>query len=77
MDYTTGWDDEYDIGGVYKPFTKDYLRQTVWSMRVNRIAIVRHQKVYVTFIIARSVAISKLDLETRQQLYSLLDFNTA
>ena len=68
MHYATGWGDEYDIGGFNTSFTKDYLSQTVWKMPVNRIAIVRHQKVYVTFFIARSVAVFKLDLETRQHL---------
>ena len=66
MGYTTGWDDEYDIGKVNTSFTKDYLNQTVWNLPVNRIAIVRHQKVFVIFSIARSVAVSQPDLETRQ-----------
>ena len=74
MDYTTGWDDEYDIGSVNTSFTKDYLSQTVWSMPVNWIAIVRHQKVYVTFFIARSVEISEPDLKTGPRLESLLVF---
>ena len=65
MDYTTGWDDEYDIGSVNTSFTKDYLSQKVWSMPINRIAIVRHQKVYMTFFIDRSVKISEPDLKMR------------
>lgn len=47
MDYTTGWDDGYNIGNVDTAFTKDYLNQTVWIKPVNRIAIVRHQKVFI------------------------------
>ena len=47
MDYTTGWDDDYDIGSVEKAFTKDYLNKTVWNMSVNSIAIVRHQRVCI------------------------------
>lgn len=42
MDYTTGWDDDYDIGSVKTAFTKGYLNKTVWSMLVNSIAIARH-----------------------------------
>lgn len=45
MSYETGWDDGNDIGHKATALTKDYLSSTVWNMPVNRIAIVRHQKV--------------------------------
>lgn len=45
MSYETGWDDGNDIGNKATSLTKDYLSSTVWNMPVNRIAIVRHQKV--------------------------------
>lgn len=51
MDYTTGWDDEDDIGNVNTSFTKDYLNVTIWRKPVNRISIVRHQKVYVIILL--------------------------
>ena len=51
MDYTTGWDDEDCIGNVNTSFTKDYLNVTIWRKPVNRISIVRHQKVYVIFLL--------------------------
>lgn len=47
MDCTTSWDDEDDIERVNKSFTKGYLNVEIWRKPVNRIAIVRHQKVYV------------------------------
>ena len=45
MDYTTGWDDKYDIGNTSTALLEDYLSQEVWNMPTNSIAIVRHQKV--------------------------------
>ena len=45
MDYTTGWDDHYDIGNTNTALLEDYVSQEVWNMPVNSIAIVRHQKV--------------------------------
>ena len=45
MDYTTGWDDNYDIGNTSTALFKDYLSKEVWNIPVNRIAIARHQKV--------------------------------
>ena len=45
MDYTTGWDDNYDIGNTSTALLEDYLSQEVWNMPTNSIAIVRHQKV--------------------------------
>ena len=45
MDYTTGWHVGDSIGNDNTAFTKDYLNKTVWGKPVNRIAIVRHQKV--------------------------------
>ena len=51
MDYTTGWDDEDNIGNVNTSFTKDYLNVTIWGKPVNRISIVRHQKVCVIFLL--------------------------
>lgn len=51
MDYTTGWDYEDDIGNVNTSFTKDYLNVTIWRKPVNRISIVRHQKVYVIILL--------------------------
>ena len=45
MDYSTGWHEGHNIGNVSTAFTKDYLNKTVWEKPVNRIAIVRHQKV--------------------------------
>ena len=50
MDYITGWDDGYNIGGADTAFTKDYLNKSVWDMPVNNIAIIRHQKVCVTLL---------------------------
>ena len=50
MDYLTGWDDGYDIGSADTAFIKDYLNKSVWDMPVNSIAIIRHQKVCVTFL---------------------------
>ena len=51
MDYTTGWDDEDDIGNVNTSFAKDYLNVTIWRKPVNRISIVRHQKVNVIILL--------------------------
>ena len=45
MDYTTGWDDDDNIGDTNSALIKDYLSQEVWNMPANRIAIVRHQEV--------------------------------
>ena len=47
MDYTTGWDDGYDIGNANTAFNKDYLGKSVWDMTVNFIGTVRHQNVYI------------------------------
>ena len=53
MDYTTGWDDSYDLGSVGTTFRKDYLNKTIWSKPANNIAIIRHQKVCITtFLLA-------------------------
>ena len=49
MDYTTGWDDGYDIGNANTAFTKDYLSKNVWDMPVNFIGIVRHQNVCILY----------------------------
>ena len=49
MDYTTGWDDEYDIGNADTAFTKDYLSKSVWDMPVNFIGIIRHQSVCILY----------------------------
>ena len=57
MDYTTGWDDDYDIGNTSTALFKDYLNQEVWNIPVNSIVIVRHQKV------------GKFNLRDRRQLY--------
>lgn len=51
MDYTTGWDDEDNIGNVNTSFKKDYLNVTIWRKPVNRISIERHQKVYVIILL--------------------------
>ena len=51
MDYTTGWDDEDNIGNVNTSFTKDYLNVTIWRKPVNRISTERHQKVYVIILL--------------------------
>ena len=45
MDYTTGWDDGYNIGSASTALVKDYLSSEVWDIPVNNIAIVRHQNV--------------------------------
>lgn len=45
MDYTTGWDNNCEIGNTTTALLLDYLSQKVWNMPVNKIAIVRHQKV--------------------------------
>ena len=45
MDYTTGWDDGYDIGNHSTALVKDYLSSEIWRMPVHSIAIVCHQKV--------------------------------
>ena len=45
MDYTTGWDDDYDIGKPSTALIKDYLNQEIWNMPADRIVIVRHQNV--------------------------------
>ena len=45
MDYTTGWDDNYDIGDTNLALVKDFLSQEVWNLPANSIAIVRHQEV--------------------------------
>lgn len=45
MDYTTGWDDNYDIGDTNLTLVKDFLSQEVWNLPANSIAIVRHQEV--------------------------------
>ena len=47
MDYTTGWDDDYDIGSAGTAVTKDYLNKAVWNKPVNFIAIIRHQRVCI------------------------------
>ena len=47
MDYTTAWYVGDSIGDDSTAFTKDYLNKTVWGKPVNRIAIVRHQKVQI------------------------------
>ena len=51
MDYTTGWDDGYDIGNANTAFTKDYLSKIVWAMPVNFIGIVRHQNVCILYFL--------------------------
>ena len=43
MDYTTKWDDKYDIGDTNLALVKDYLSQEVWNMPANSIVIVRHR----------------------------------
>ena len=54
MDCTTGWDDEDDIERVNTSFTKGYLNVEIWRKPINRIAIARHQKVYViTLLLAK------------------------
>ena len=45
MDYTTGWDDDYDIGDANLALVEDYLSREVWNMPADSIVIVRHQKV--------------------------------
>ena len=45
MDYTTGRDDDYDIGNTSTALLKDYLSKEVWNIPVNSIVIVRHRKV--------------------------------
>ena len=45
MDYTTGWDDNYDIGDTNLALLIDFLSQEVWNLPDNRVAIVRHQEV--------------------------------
>ena len=45
MDYTTGWDDDYDIGNTSTALLKDYLSKEVWNIPVNSIVIVRYRKV--------------------------------
>ena len=45
MDYTTGWDDNYDIGDTNLTLAKDFLSQEVWNLPANSITIVRHQEV--------------------------------
>ena len=45
MGYTTGWDDNDDIGNNNSALLQDYLSQEVWNMPISNIAIVRHQKV--------------------------------
>ena len=45
MDYTTGWDDNYDIGDTNLALVKDFLSQEVWNLPANSIAIVRYQEV--------------------------------
>ena len=44
MGYTTGWDDNDDIGNNNSALLQDYLSREVWNMPINNIAIVRHQK---------------------------------
>lgn len=51
MDYTTGWDDDYDIGSAGTAVTKDYLNKTVWNKPVNFIAIIRHQRVCIKVLL--------------------------
>ena len=45
MDYTTGWDDDYDIGDANLALAEDYLSREVWNMPADIIVIVRHQEV--------------------------------
>ena len=45
MDYTTGWDDDYDIGDANLALVEDYLSREVWNMPADIIVIVRHQEV--------------------------------
>ena len=59
MDYTTGWDDNYEIGNTTTALLLGYLSQKVWNMPVNNIAIVRHQK----------VGEIKLDVFDKQKLF--------
>ena len=51
MDYTTGWDDDYDIGSYNTAFSKDCLGKRVWDMPINSVAIVRHQKVCIEILL--------------------------
>lgn len=46
MEYTVGWADGLDIGSVERAFIADYINKEVWNMSVNRIAIVRHSRVW-------------------------------
>lgn len=50
MDYTTGWADDYNIGSADTALKEDYLNREVWNMPTSRIAIVRHQKVWIIII---------------------------
>ena len=46
MDYTTGWDDNYDIGDTNLALLIDFLSQEVWNLPDNSVAIVRHQEIW-------------------------------
>ena len=69
MDYTTGWDDNLDIGSADTAFTKDYLNKTVWNKPVNFITIIRHQRACIrVFSISRSAAPFKTNLKIQASL---------
>ena len=51
MDYLTRWEGANNIGVSHTAFTHDYLNIHVWTMLVNNIAIVRHQKVYLALLL--------------------------
>ena len=45
IDYTTGWDDNYDIGETNLALVKYFLSQEVWNLPDNSVAIVHHWEV--------------------------------
>ena len=45
IDYTTGWDDNYDIGETNLALVKYFLSQEVWNLPDNSVAIVYHREV--------------------------------
>ena len=45
IDYTTGWDDNYDTGETNLALVKYFLSQEVWNLPDNSVAIVHHREV--------------------------------
>ena len=48
MGYSTGWYGGLSIGNPETALNEDYLNEEIWNMKVERIAIVRHQNVWTS-----------------------------